>query len=155
MYRRLVSIVLLPAVLLTQWVRAGHIHGCHESAGREGIPHVHLSGLWTTAATPEEAQADRCPCCHDDTAGPTPFRCHAGPAGAHDDDAIYLPLSLTLEWHSGPAWNGGADPTDSVLVPLPPAASCLAMPTACLCHPPPLLPFPDCPTYLRTRTLLI
>ena len=66
--------LLLPAILLSQWVRAGH---CHQaSAGRAIAPHVHFNFL--SDAHTHDADDD----------GDAP----------HEDDAVYLPTALLFGW---------------------------------------------------------
>lgn len=57
MYRRFLTLLLLPALLLTQWVNSSRCMGGCQSSGQDSRPHVHL-----TAVLPGTPQAKGCGC---------------------------------------------------------------------------------------------
>jgi hypothetical protein len=151
MYRRLVSLILLPSFLLTQWVGIGRCHDCRAGNGHDDLPHVHLSGRTSPAADSHDCDGSG-----DESDDTDRFCPHDEEADSHEHDALYLPLPLLLGWHNGRPVHAGIDqaPCPAVLAPVAATLSMMRQ-AVCLCHPPPLPSGPDCPTYLRTQTLLI
>jgi hypothetical protein len=96
MYRRVVSLLLLPAVLLTQGVGAGHSHDGFQPAGHDQTPHLHLC-VFSSHHHHDEAKHRH----HDhDAALGGPNRAESlgqpVPLEDHDDDAVYFPTSVVL-----------------------------------------------------------
>jgi hypothetical protein len=160
MSKRRVSLLLLSAVLLTQWLSSGQCHACrHAEHGH--APHLHLAWLpFFRLACPDEG------CCPHDGAddddeedgspGQEPVP-HRHPTGIpHDGGVVFLPTALCHGWLVSRAFTS----------PDPVAAHTQVMTTSqdVLNHfrphggaqcPPPLRDAPDCPTYLRTLALRI
>jgi hypothetical protein len=158
MFRRVVLLLLLPTVLLTQWVGVGHSHDGFQPAGHGQIPHVHLCIFSSSHHHHDEAKHHH----HDYDANPgSPDRVESLGQPAlledHDDDAVYLPTSVVLSFQGQSSQKRSAALPDSeavgAMVNGPLGASHLFLPLA---HPPPLFCHrPHCPVYLQTCTLLI
>lgn len=162
MIHRVVSLLLVPMLLL-QGVSFAHSHdgtGVEEPDEHAQTRHLHCP-LFGTHSHPhhhdgehhhhddqDDSDADAAPQGGDDTSG------QQAPARDHDDDAVYAPEAMTnsvpgQQWSGSAGWFAlvttlGMVFTSIAPVPPPPRT-----------HPPPLLPFGDCPLYLRTLTLLI
>lgn len=164
MYRRIVSLVLLPCVLLSQSAAFGHAHGGSEPAGHALRPHFHIN---PAATRPEQGYHHRGPHGrhhHDD--GGAPAEPDSQPAqqpeplseDEHDSDAVFIdrvdvvmtPRSIATD--------------DGLAVSLPWATAGSVLPVSLWtdpwqeamnrAHAPPLR---DCayPLYLRQLRLLI
>lgn len=164
MFRKLLTLLLLPCVLMSQSAVFGHAHGGSEPAGHELRPHLHTSG---TSHEHDHSQE------HADEG----HHHHHGPGhhahgqkeqrsdsnsqpvtpAEHDSDAVYLQcvdavvasrVVVELEF---PLLLGGAfdswNPTDVPTVPQ-------SVDYIRWAHAPPLLG-PSCPLYLRQLSLLI
>lgn len=93
MSRLLVTAVLVPALLLTQWIGAFRCAGC-PMPGRESQPHVHLNGWLPT-------NENDC-------------RCHRHHSAAKPDrDALLVEIAAFVETHEGDDF---ASQTEVVLV---------------------------------------
>ena len=159
MYRRVVCLLLLPTVLLTQWASVGKCHGNCDSGGDAPIPHIHLCGLpFTTSSQPAADRPHTCTCHshHDEHDDGEEFALTQESSDRDESDVLYLPTSLIYGWFSGRSSTGGID--DLTCVPSLHLTSFVLLPVglpACRFHP---LLFPSvsaCPTYLRILTLLI
>jgi hypothetical protein len=158
MYRRVVSLLLLPAVLLTQWSGVGHSHGSFQPAGHDHTPHVHSCLLSSHHHDGYEGRH------HDqdaDPGDPEQAEClgQSAPVEDHDDDAVYIPASALLRLRGQSSQDRSSEWSDPVatgaMVSTPLAVPRLFPP---LSHPPPrsCRPHcPDCPVYLQTCALLI
>ena len=165
MYRRVVSLLLLPCLLLTQSAAFGHSHGGSQPAGHDLRPHIHT----TSATAGHQQDHDRHHQGHgggghhhdaDDATSDAPTSLTSPqpePLPDHDSDAIYInaadavaverskpasEIAPSLWWTAADAdlfAKGWADPpTHSVFCG----------------HPPPLYGN-ICPLYIRHLALLI
>jgi hypothetical protein len=156
MYRRVVSLLLLPAVLLTHGVGAGHSHDGFQPAGHDQTPHLHLC-VFSPHHHHEGSESHH----HGhDADRDDPDRAESlgqpAPLEDHDDDAVYFPTSVVLGFQGQNNQQRSLDLADSpamgamvnTLLDMPP----LSLPLA---HPPPLFCRPPCPLYLQICALLI
>lgn len=137
MYRRVLTLLLLPPLLL-QGVCFSHSHASEDIA--EPADHAHTRHFHSPLHTHPHHH-------HDEDEPQAPL------SPAHDDDAVYFPdaipgstaddSSLTQEQNAFVLALQAFIDAVSIAPPSPPAVA----------HPPPLPPC--CPLYLRTLTLLI
>jgi hypothetical protein len=149
MLRRGVALVLIPLLLLPGMCGV-HAHAGisdHDPSGKDRPPHFHLrvlASLWRQSA---------------DDPYRHPYQSTTSTGGRqtpdHDDDAIYLPVSILLGGHTGP-------PVDSVAPPAlqaPVVAADSPSPASVRAPSQPSLVSavsnPMCPIYLRALSLLI
>lgn len=158
MFRRVVCLVLLPTVLLTQWASAGRCHGGCQT-GHDRTPHVHLRGQPFTETKLHTAHSHHACNGHshdDDPEDVQEFTIRQGSTEPGGEDVLYLPTALISGWLTGRSSTGAAD--DVVCTPPLYVSSfvlvCAPSPAA-LVPPDPLLPVWGYPTYLRVLTLLI
>jgi hypothetical protein len=175
MYRRVVSLLLLPTVLLTQWASAAHCHGCSQVPGHACNPHIHLTGFPFSGSVPqvegqESKNHHRCSHHHDDQqsddqdgSDQNGGNHENGAPVPHDEDStdhtggsvVYLPTAIMHGWLTGRCltciddviWTPGFALCDALFILVPPLA--------CSHDPPPLSASSDCPIFLRILTLLI
>lgn len=157
MYRRVVSLLLLPCVLLTQSAALGHCHGGNHPAGHDPRPHIHLNtvrhephGHRHGPGGHHHHKSDTAPA----TATlPAP---QPEPPSDHDSDAIFFTDASAVPPRSA----AGGPPGDSpewatswlnLSTTLPWAG--LPQVAANWCHPPPV--GRACPLYVRHLALLI
>jgi hypothetical protein len=161
MFKRVVSLLMLPILLLTQCASAAHCHCRHVSG--DGTPHIHLANLPFTGSTRQvDIHNEHQGCTHnhgDDDDGDENERSPAAPdEDSQDHDAngvLYVPASLASGWITGRIFSTQQDAAD-----LPFLAFCdsLLIQAPSLVkshHSPPFLAVSDCPTFLRKQTLLI
>lgn len=176
MFKRVVSLLLLPTVLLTQWASAAQCHGCRHLPGHDRTPHVHLTGFSFTEATPQasgkKAPAARGCCCHnqgdqdtddqdggkknqgnDQSGKPGPQEDSTG--HQHGGGVVYLPTSLIHGWLTGRSLTGPDDVVKAPALALLDGLLIHVQPLVCAHHPPAFLGVSDSPAYLRTLPLLI
>lgn len=164
MYRRIVSLLLLPCVLLTQSAAFGHSHGGSQPAGHDLRPHVH------TNPVPAGHHHD-----HDDghhhhghgghhhdvvndvasDAPVTPPTQSPEPLSDHDSDAIYVNATDAVAVERSELPGGACDFWTVFTSDL--LAQAWAVPQArpVICGHPPPLPGHVCPLYVKHRALLI
>jgi hypothetical protein len=133
MLRRVVSLVLVPTVLATQWASVGHCHDGASPAGHDARPHLHLGTL---------------------LGDPSGHRDHPGDCPDHDADAVDVPVLTVPPAPAGP--DADAPPAHAGL----PAGTFAPVPTSAAGvtvrpHPPPGSRCGSCPTYLRNLSLLL
>lgn len=165
MYRRAVSLLLLPCVLLTQSAALGHAHGGSQSAGHGLRPHVHTKLLATDHRHDHSHHHHGHSGHHhhhhdddDDVRESEPYpEPQPVPPSDHDSDAVYVSAHDAVP--------GGRDALADEVEAAFGVYYCLccsaAYPTALIedisprawSHPPP--PGPRCPLYVRHLTLLI
>lgn len=160
MLRGIVSVLLMPMVMLSQWASIAHCHQGHHPHGHGSMPHLHIGG---------------------DSAHDTGHHHHDGhghhhhhhdqqrgdqeqPGDAptvlphHDDDAVYFPLGSVT---AGVRLRQSHELHLSLLaVPVTaPRYTTLGLESPDIAsartHPPPDLPAGSCPLYLQTLSLLI
>lgn len=161
MGRRVITLILLPAVLLSQWAGACRCLGGCEAGGPERRPHVHLDAL-----LPGQAQkpAGGCSCRHATAARPETTAEGRAVAGVRDAASDTVPdhepdegvLYLSFDAGVGlPAAGGEGVGSDLTGLPaaVEPADRTATSPDASW-HPSPQ-PHPDRPLYLLTHSLLI
>jgi hypothetical protein len=97
MYRRVVSLLLVPCLLLTQSAALGHHHGGDQPPGHDLRPHVH------TTPAPHDHEHHHGPGSHDhhddgedesETARISPSL--PQPLSDHDDDAVYVTVEFVV-----------------------------------------------------------
>ncbi len=153
MYRRVVSIFLLPCVLLAQSAALGHAHSGSQPAGHDLRPHFHTNRISYSCGGGSHHHHDDGDDLPEPDTQPTP---QPEPLSDHDEDAVYVAVDTVV---SGRVQAGDDDTRCQVW--LLPALNLLAAPYGLgeppnsWTHPPPLLPASDCPLYLRQLTLLI
>ena len=164
MFKRAVSLLLLPTLLLTQWASAGHCYGCRHAAGHDRTPHVHLTSFPFTGATPQ-ADGQNDPgdqgCCHrhgdqdsadqDGELAPQ----EVSTDQRHGGGVFYLPMSLIHGWLSGRASSSVDDLGPTVVLALCDGLMLHLQSLVSTHHPPAFLSVSDCPALLRTLPLLI
>ncbi len=159
MYRRVVSLLLVPCALLTQSAALSHAH-CGHATGHDPRPHLHVKPAATGHGHHHNGHRHHHgPGGHhhphetgDDDPAAQPSLAPAAPAD-HDSDALYLTATdLASGRLSGfdPAVAdclGLHDPSvELVVADVSPARPAWA-------HPPPIVP--RCPLYVRHLALLI
>src|SRR4051812_38972455 len=121
MLKRIVALLLLPAVLLTQWASIGQCHGCRHGTG-DSNPHIHLTGFsFTDPKTSEQDAQGR----HGDEQSEDQDSDEEGSTDRPEGLIVYLPSALNHGWlpgSSSPNWQeGDSTPAlvlpDSILVP--------------------------------------
>jgi hypothetical protein len=147
MYRRVVALLLLPCVPLTQSAACGHHHHGREPAGHDQRPHVHLCQHTHEHHGHKHNHPHNAPEPDSTPAAPTPLH-------EHDCDAIYVAVDVTA-----PGRAQGVDHDDHGscwLSPSPGVVFCQLNDARAYApqwaHPPPLAP--DCPLYLLHLALL-
>jgi hypothetical protein len=158
MLRRVVAFLLIPSILPAQFVGMGHSHGGN-SASLQHTPHIHVTNLLVRDGHHHHGDGHH----HhhhdaDDEAQPRNADSEpAVPSPDHDDDAIYLTLSIPPVGRVGSAHDEGYLLQGALaLVSLfhTPCASLLAY-SPLQPHPPPSHSPGPCPIYLLTLSLLI
>lgn len=162
MYRRVVSLFLLPYVLLTQAAAFGHSHGGSQPAGHDLRPHIHTTrapaghrhdhGRHHHGGGGHHHDADNVT----SDAPTTPTFPHPEPLPDHDSDAIYINAADVVVERSKPAseiapsvwWTAAEADVFAKDWADPPAHSAFCG------HPPPLYG-QFCPLYIRHLALLI
>ena len=162
MYRRIVTLLLLPCVLLTQSVAHGHSHGEGQDAGNDARPHFHAA---LAVSPPDHDHHHQGPGSHhhqsDRNADPTdaPIAPHSDPSESlpdHNSDAVFVAASDAVGGrsefsegiHSAFWWTAAC--TDSIECVLDDR-----LVNSKFCgHPPPLVGR-ICPLYVRHLALLI
>ena len=161
MYRRVVSLLLLPCVLLIQSAGLGHAHGESQPAGHDLRPHVHTNPT-PAGHTHEHGHHHHGPGGHhhhhhhddgDDAPQPTPQR---EPLSDHDSDALYLDSVDVIVNECSVVDDDAAASAFWSIAALSGFAHSWANPShefAKWTHPPPS--GCSCPLYVRHLTLLI
>jgi hypothetical protein len=99
-FRRIVSLLLLPGLMLSQAAAAGHAHGDHTPADHSARPHVH-----TLPAAEDRHHAHghhHGPGGHhhqhddEDESAPTVPPPQADPLSDHDTDAVFVPTDAVV-----------------------------------------------------------
>jgi hypothetical protein len=151
MFRRVVPILLVPVVLLSQWAGLVHCHGADQPPGHGSVPHIHIGEILSIRPmhhhhdAPEREDADHGEPCNQSTLPPE-----------HDDDAVYIPVvpaTIATPSQYDLAIQHGAVaalPAD-FLTPLLSPVSAVSPRT----HSPPGSHPGACPLYLQILTLLI
>ena len=156
MYRRVVSLFIVPCLLLTQSAALGHSHGGNEPAGHDLRPHTHLGSSCSDPAPYGHSHAPGADHRDGDSADGTAPGVVPGstsqPGADHDADALYAADPLLCGWgQSGDdaSWDNPGTPQALTVDHHDHGCRSLAVP-----HPSPH-PAPDRPLYLRHLTLLI
>ncbi len=158
MYRRLVAVVLLPCLLLTQSAVVHHFH-VNQPTGHDLRPHIHA----TKPAAPHGDHHGLGGHHHPDDVGDDDETEHAAteptnpkPLPDHDDDAVYLEVDITTEL--GQTTEDTLRVFSLQLLPLSLSSSGVvgcpdrSPPRP---HPSPHSVASECPLYVRHLTLLI
>lgn len=167
MYRRLVSLLLLPCLLLTQSAALGHAHGGATPVGHESRPHFHTvpasaahshSGDGHDGHSHGHAHHRHPHTDADDVPGPDLHQVPAGESPSdHDSTAVYttsIDLAAT-ERSSADSDPAGSSPwADAWLNQSLTFFSASPPEAANRAHPPPDSGY-SCPRYVRHLTLLI
>lgn len=149
MPRRLVSLLLLPCVLLSQSATLGHAHACGLDAGGDPRPHVHTAPAHDRHGHGGHHHHD-----DSDSEPGAPSARLADPSPDGGSDAVYLAAFDVVPDSRGVV--AGADKSTSywaALLPSPPALSPAARGGGT--PSPPRLTGGSCPLYIRLLTLLI
>ena len=153
MFRHVVSRLLVPLFLIPAMCPA-HAHSgtsVHDPSGLNRAPHFHLRFFYLSW---QQCRNEKNYYCRPES---DEYKALAGrtPTADHDDDAVYLPLSVLLGWRS----NSPVAPVDpSGLATL---AGTICVPNAAFVlsssqePSPPAAHWQLCPIYLRSLTLLI
>lgn len=168
MYRRFLTLLLLPALLLTQWVNGSRCVGGCQAAGQDSRPHVHLN-----AVLPVTPQMKGCGCQRQREANVTidsrltqasvdsdaTATTEQAPCRGSDDGILYLSFDSAVGGITSIAGSGVDGSDDQVHQP---AGLCARLRwTDHLSNhffsPLVATPLPDakCPVYLRVCALLI
>jgi hypothetical protein len=161
MYRRVVSLLLLPCVLLTRSAALPHAHGSGQPVGHDLRPHIHTH---PTSAPHEHGHHREGPGGHhhddddDDDAPESDLQpASPEPLSDHDSDAVFIPgvdavvnsrSAVADERVTSPLWSPPGLIRSGAFWDDPPAL------TAYWIHPPPELSYP-CALYVRHLALLI
>jgi hypothetical protein len=99
MYRRVVSLLLLPSLLLMQRAGLGHAHGGHEPAGHDRVPHFHIKPAGHEHGRHRHPHGSHSHHRHEprdqrDTHSPPPSE--PQPLSDHDSDAVYASADLLV-----------------------------------------------------------
>lgn len=163
MYRRVLSLLLVPCALLTQSAALVHAH-CGQAAGHDPRPHIHVK----PAATDHEHRHDGHHHHHGHSHGPGGHHHHHEDCDDHPDAQPVLPPDAPLDHDSDAAYLTVTDLVSGRLAGFDPAAAdCLGLyylPVNSVVtgvssvrpawvHPPPLVL--NCPLYVRHLALLI
>jgi hypothetical protein len=161
MYRRVVSLLLLPSFLLIQWASIGHVHGGNQSDVHDFVPHFHLNGIWHDSHGDQHHNNHGDQHHHQDDGDDEPDidqpePPETEPLSDHDADAVYLSVDLLLgarcqtstalggvTWTASTpdVWFDGWTDTQDYF--------------ACWLPAPPRLCWDSCPLYLQHVALLI
>jgi hypothetical protein len=168
MYRRLLTLLLLPALLLTQWVNGSRCMGGCREAGQGSRPHVHLN-----AELPVTPQMKGCGCQRQREANVTidsrlsqasvdsdaTATTEQAPCRGSHDSILYLSFDSAVVGRASAACSGVDGSDDQVHQP---AGLCVRLRWADhlsnhFFSPLVATPLPDakCPVYLRVCALLI
>lgn len=162
MYSRVVCLLLLPTVLLTQWASFFRCHGECWAAGHDSRPHVHLNAL--IPGQPAKGCGCRHRQSHSIPQGQAGFSgqpvgentvASLPPSSSHDEVVLYVSLDLCLGFrsHVGSDFRVGADLL-FISHDTPIGVYDRGHAVSCRTHLPPI-PFPSCPIYLSTLSLLV
>ena len=160
MYRRTLSVILVPCLLLTQSAALGHTHNGSEPAGHDLRPHFHL----TTALAGHTHDDTHHHSHHGDhhhndgnqTKPPLPLTPDTSPLSSHDNDAVFIEVVDALVHGRSAIADAGADWSQWIALGLATVSSIsLSDISAAPAHPPPRLTSSSCPLYVRHLTLLI
>jgi hypothetical protein len=158
--RRVVSLLLVPMVLLTQWAGTSHCHGSHQPPDHDRVPHFHFGGFPLRQSNHHHHDGHGHHHHHDgedrDDGDRDEPSDEPAPRPDHDDDAIYVPVepgtaAVPLKHVRDTSASAHAAVSLTTLAPA-------STPTASLfprAHPPPGLSSGSCPVYLQKLTLLI
>ncbi|VTU01451.1 unnamed protein product [Gemmataceae bacterium] len=157
MFRRAVSLILLPCLVLTQSALVGHSHGGKEPPGHDHRPHFHAA----EPAAPHDHHAPGGHHHHDDAGNDEPEHATAEPTDLkplpdHDDDAVHFAVDMATG--SGQNFDDTISVFSWQLLPLN-----LSFGGVVGCpdrspprpHPSPHPVASDCPLYVRHLALLI
>jgi hypothetical protein len=152
MLRRAITQLLVPLVLLPCVVAHSHAWtSIHDPSGQYRPPHVHLRFFYPSWW---QSRNDQDYYRYLSNAKNKSFTRNRS-APDHDDDAIYLPVSVLLGWHSdppvAPLLKTSALVTPAGTIYLLEAAVSIPLPLFF----PPVVQGRLCPIYLRSLTLLI
>ncbi|MDB5311301.1 MAG: hypothetical protein JWO38_5503 [Gemmataceae bacterium] len=155
MYRRVVSLVLLPGLLLTQSAVFGHSHGGNQPAGHGIRLHIHTNPAPARHDLGHHHGPGGHHHHHDADDEPEPAQ--PEPMSGHDDDAVYVADEVIV---ARPVQTGDDGTRDLVwLLPSPGVSAdrwtTLSEREGRWTHPPPRITTADCPLYLRHLSLLI
>ncbi len=169
MFKRVVALLLLPTVLLTQWASVGRCHGCRQVADHDRNPHVHLTGWLFTASTPQirEQHQGKPGCCHhhgeeqgddqdsSDEQGSTPVQHQHDTTGYQGGGIVYLPSSLIHGWLTGRSPTCSDNVAHTPFLALCENLLIQVQPLLCTHSPPSFFAVADSQASVRTLPLLI
>jgi len=102
MYRRIVTLLLLPGFLLTQWASLGHFHGGDQPVGHDLAPHFHVNAARHDhhhGGHHHHGHGHKHHHHHDEDDRPDikgPQSPEPKPLSDHDADAVYVSVDLLL-----------------------------------------------------------
>jgi hypothetical protein len=161
---RVVCLLLIPAVLLTQWVSLGHSHGGSQPVGHAFRPHFHTTSTSAGHHHHDHGHHHHNPGSrhhHDENEASSPatfFTGEHGPLWAHDFDAVFLVAVQVIVGERARVGDELVRSTSWINPELLAFASrwnSLSSQSSLWSHPPPLAFAPDRPLYLRHLALLI
>jgi hypothetical protein len=169
MFRRVVALLLLPTVLLTQWASVRQCHGCSQEAGHDLTPHIHLTTWPFAGSAPKnhrhwQEQRHYGYCHHHggdrdqdngDKNDSTLVRHNDDSPDHEGEGVVYLPTGLLHGWLTGRTLNSSDDLgnilslslLDNLMIQIKPFHSAHA--------PLSFMALPDRPACLRTLPLII
>ncbi len=156
MFRRLVSVALIPVWLIGQAARLPHAHSQDGDEHRGQIAHVHLHTIWPDhhhghSHNHSHHDHDGRSCHeHDEAAVPANNPDEEFPPGHHDEDAIPLP-DCDAASPTNASWTVDCTLCDALFTPV--FAFDTVSVASCRGHPPPSAN--SCPLYLAFVSLLI
>lgn len=156
MFRRVVSVALIPVWLIGQAARLPHTHGQDNDGHHGQIAHVHLHTFWADHQhghshnhSHHDHDGDRCHE-HDEAGVPANNLDGKIPPGHHDEDAIPLPDCVAASPMNA-SWTVDRTLSDALFTP--PFAFETVSSASYRGHPPPTSN--SCPLYLEFVSLLI
>jgi hypothetical protein len=169
MFRRVVALLLLPTVLLTQWASVRQCHGCSHEAGHDLTPHIHLTAWPFAGSVPnshQQCQEQRHHgCCHrhggdsdqdsGDKSDSTLVRDNDDSPDHEREGVVYLPTGLLHGWLTGRTLSSSDDVGNILSLALPDNLMIQVKPLPSTHAPLPFLTVPDRPACLRTLPLII
>ena len=155
MYRRIVSLILLPGLLLTQSAALGHTHDGADPAGHGLRPHIHTNP--TPVRHDHRGHHNHSPGGHHHDSSDVPEPSLPEPTRDHDDDAVYLTVEAVVA-RPVQADDEGTSTLFWLLPQLDVASDHgkdLSEYAMRWTHSPPRMTSADCPLYIRHLSLLI
>lgn len=158
MLQHVVCLILVPAVLLTQWLGFGHCHGCHHTPEHDHHPHIHLPWFLFTGTSPTTTARASHDCCHpqdDHDSTDEPVDEENDTTGHGSGAVVYLPTPVLHGRSTGPSLADREHPAHAPTLALVDDALAHFLPHHRTRYAPPSLEGSCRPGSLRTLPILI